>query len=153
MFKHSAVIARFAGVVGLLGACQVASPTDPSADQAVVAAGGTGTGGTPSGSAVSARVRCEVRSNRSKISVDGRVLSPANGQFSARAKSGANTATAPVKAAVAGEAEFDFDSDSGDIGAGAVAISPSFIGTEVTGEILDASGKVVATATSKCTVK
>ncbi len=147
------VLARFAGVVVLLGACQVASPTDPSADQAVVAAG-TGTGGTPSGYySVSARVTCEVRSHRSKISVDGRHLSPADGRFSARAKSGANTATAPAKAAVAGEAEFDFDSDSGDIGAGAVAISPSFIGTDVTGEIVDASGKVVATATVKCTVK
>lgn len=153
MLTHTGVLVRFAGVVGLLGACQVAAPTDPSADQAVVAAG-TGTGGRPSGSnSVSARVRCEVRSHRSKISVDGRYVSPADGRFTARAKSGANSATAPAKAAVAGEVEFDFDSDSGDIGAGAVAISPSFIGTDVTGEILDASGKVVATGTAKCTVK
>ena len=153
MFNHSLIVTRFAGGVLLLGACQAASPTDPSPDQ-TVGAGGTTTGGTPSGYySVAARVTCEVRSKRSRISVDGRRLSPADGQYSARAKSGANTASAPAKAAVAGEAEFDFDSDEGDIAAGAVAIAPNFIGTDVTGEILDASGKVVATATARCKVK
>jgi hypothetical protein len=159
MLHQKGTIARLAGIVVLLGACQAGSPTDPTADQAAntgqVSTGGTSTGGTTPSSyyTPAVRITCEVRSNRSKISVDGRSLRPADGTYSARARSGANLATAPAKTAVGGEVEFDFDSDAGDIAAGAVAIAPTFIATDVTGEILDLAGKVVAAASAKCTAK
>ncbi len=142
-----------AATTALLGACQAGAATDPSDDPAT-RNGTVTTGGTTSTTGTaSVRLRCEVRSNRSKISVDGRNLRPATGTFSARAKSGANVATAAAKAAISGEAEFDFDSDSGDIAEGAVAIPANFIAGTVTGEILDGTGAVVATATTTCTSK
>ncbi|MGE0439986.1 MAG: hypothetical protein AB7L66_03265 [Gemmatimonadales bacterium] len=139
--------------VAALVACQAGDVTDPSADRN--STGSVTTGGTPAGAAAGAvRVRCEVRSNRSKISVDGRSLRPATATYSARAVSGGNVASAPARAAVGGEVEFDFDSDPGDIAEGAVAIGAGFIvGGSVTGEILDAAGTLVATATVSCTVK
>lgn len=154
------------GPVLLLAACLGANPVDPSTDRA--ANTGTGTTGTtkdttgtasdttnPSGYYTpTARVRCEVRSNRSKISVDGNGLIPAGGTFTAKATSGANSATAPAAKAVGDEVEFDFDSDSGDIAEGAVAIAPNFIQNgSVSGQILNAAGKVVASATATCTSK
>lgn len=155
--RFSLLAVPFAAVTLALAACQGGSVTDPTADQTAragdIATGGS-TGTTPSGYyTTAARVRCEVRSNRSKISVDGRNLSPADGKYSARASSGGKTAVSPIKSAVAGEAEFDFDSDSGDVAAGAVAIPANFITGDVTGEVLDAAGKVVASATVKCTAK
>lgn len=143
----------------MLAACLGAGPTDPSANQ--TADTGTGTTGTSSDTTSTsgyytptARVSCEVRSNRSKISVDGNGLSPAGGTFTAKVTSGANSATAPAAKAVGDEVEFDFDSDSGDIAAGAVAIAPNFIqnGT-ASGQIINASGKVVASNTVSCTSK
>ena len=104
----------------------------------------------PAGSGT-ARVRCERRSNRSKISVDGNNL--AAGSYQARVTSGGNTATAPGQSTVGDEVEFDFDSESDDIAAGATAISASFIqGTppQVTGQILDGTGAVVTEATVTC---
>src|SRR6266849_7614112 len=77
--------------------------------------------------AANVRVRCEKRADRSKISVDGNDLVPANGQFTARATSGGNTARSGAQTAVAGEAEFDFDSNANDVAAGATRISASFI--------------------------
>ena len=99
-------------------------------------------------------VKCEVRSNRSKISVDGNDL--ANGSYQASAVSGANTATAPAHQTIGDEVEFDFDSDGGDIAAGATAIAADFIqGTppQVTGTILTLGGNVVVQATVDCIVR
>ncbi len=107
----------------------------------------------PSGNAT-VTVTCEVRANRSKISVDGNGL--AIGSYQATVSSGANTATAPAHPTVGDEVEFDFDSDSGDIAAGATAIAPTFIqGTppQVTGAILTLNGGLVAQGTADCLVK
>jgi hypothetical protein len=99
-------------------------------------------------------VKCEVRSNRSKISIDGNGM--ATGSYQAVATSGANTATAPAHPTIGDQVEFDFDSDGTDIAAGATAIAPSFIqGTppQVTGAILTLGGGVVVQATVDCVVK
>ena len=72
-----------------------------------------------------ARVRCELRTGRSRISVDGNNLAP--GSYRARVTSGGASVDAPAQAAVGDEVEFDFDSDGGDIAAGATAIPADFI--------------------------
>lgn len=107
----------------------------------------------PSGNAT-VIVKCEVRSNRSKISVDGNNL--AIGSYQANATSGANSATAPAHQTIGDEVEFDFDSDAGDIALGATAIDASFIQgapPQVTGTILTLGGGVVVQATVDCVVK
>lgn len=107
----------------------------------------------PSGNAT-VLVKCEVRADRSKISIDGNGL--ATGSYAAVATSGANTANAPARQTVGDEAEFDFDSDGGDIAAGATAIAADFIqGTppQVTGAIVTLGGNVVVSATVDCLVK
>ena len=107
----------------------------------------------PSGNAT-VIVKCEVRADRSKISVDGNGL--ATGSYQASVVSGANSATAPAHQTIGDEVEFDFDSDGGDIAAGATAIDAAFIqGTppQVTGTILTLGGGVVAEATVDCLVK
>lgn len=102
--------------------------------------------------APSARVSCEVRSNRSSISIDGRGL--AAGSYTTQAVSGANIASSPPEAAVAGEVQTDYDSNPKDIAAGDLPISAKFIvGAKVTGKVLDASGRVVASAAVACRVK
>ena len=104
--------------------------------------------------AANVRVRCEKRADRSKISVDGNDLVPANGQFTARATSGGVSVTAGPQTAVGDEAEFDFDSNANDVAAGATRISASFIqGNTVLGEIINAQNTVVASATVSCRVK
>jgi hypothetical protein len=98
-----------------------------------------------------ARVTCERRGDRSKISVDGENL--AAGTYTARAVSGTNAATSGATPSVGDEVEFDFDSDPADIAAGATPIAASFIvGTppSVTGEIRDGAENVVASATVPC---
>ena len=85
-----------------------------------------GNGGRPLPENVSAlsaslRVRCERRSTRSKISVDGNNLSPRNGRFRARVRASGGTVTSASKRAVGDEAEFDFDSNRNDIAQGAAA--------------------------------
>jgi hypothetical protein len=97
-----------------------------------------------------------VRSNRSKISVDGNGL--AAGSYQASATSGANAATAPAHQTIGDEVGFDFDSNAVDIAAGATAIDAAFIdftGTppQVTGAILTLGGGVVVQATVDCVVK
>jgi hypothetical protein len=97
------------------------------------------------------RVRCEVRADRSKISVDGSNLLV--GSYLAHASSGSNQVQAPAAATVGDEVEFDFDSNPNDIAAGAVAIATDFIeGTppQATGAILTLSGAVVVEATVDC---
>jgi hypothetical protein len=99
------------------------------------------------------RVRCEVRSDRSKISVDGNDL--ATGTYQAMVTSGANTATAAARQTIGDQVEFDFDSDAGDIAAGATAIAADFIQgspPQVTGAILTLGGSVVVEATVDCQV-
>ncbi len=113
------------------GACEATPPPPP-----------------PGGGGAVARVRCERRSNRSKISVDANGI--ASGTYTARVTSGGNTATSGPQGTVGDEVEFDFDSDNGDIAEGATPIASAFIqGLQVTGEVLDGS-TVVASATVSC---
>ena len=105
--------------------------------------------------AATLRVRCERRfnPNRSKASVDGNDLIPRNALYSARIRSGGNTATAPLKRAVGDEVEFDFDSNTGE---GGVRISPTFIvlnpsAPDLVGEILR-NGVVVLRQAVNCQV-
>ena len=115
--------------------------------------GGTPPPPPPSPNAI-ARVTCEVRSDRSRASVNGQNL--ASGEYSARIFAGANAAEADSTATVGDEVEFDFDSEPDDVAAGATPIAPDFIegGTPaVTGEILDASGAIVASGTATCRVR
>ena len=101
-----------------------------------------------------ARVTCEVRSDRSRASVNGQNL--ATGSYSARITSGANVATSTPAATVGDEVEFDFDSEPDDIAAGATAIGSDFVGggtPAVTGEILDGDGAIIASATATCRVR
>jgi len=113
------------------------------------------TDGTTVATTGSIKVKCEVRSDRSKISVDGNNLNPSDGPFTAMVQSGQNQlASAVAMNATGDEVEFDFDSDRGDIDEGATAIASNFIqGNEVTGEILNTSGGTVAMATVRCKVK
>jgi hypothetical protein len=112
------------------------------------------TTGSASVVAASLRVRCERRSNRSKISVDGNNLSPRNGRFRARVRAAGGTATSAVKRAVGDEAEFDFDSNRNDIAQGATRIAVNFIaarsGPDVIGEVLNAQGQVIASQGAEC---
>ena len=108
----------------------------------------------PGSGSPSARVTCERRASRSKISVDGRDLGA--GLYRAEARSGSNVATSGLAAAAGGEAEFDFDSDPGDVAAGATAVAAAFITGDppsVRGRILDAGGGLVAEATATCDVR
>jgi hypothetical protein len=76
--------------------------------------------------AASIDVKCETRSNRSKISVDARGL--ANGIYKARVRSGTALRWAKAyKRPSAGEVEFDFDSNRNDVLQGATYIPPTFI--------------------------
>lgn len=126
------------------------APFEPSTDLAV--------NGGVSVSAATARVRCEVRTGRrSKISVDGNNLA-VGGSYSARVRSGGNTASSPMAAAIGDQAGFDFDSNPADIAQGATAIPRSFIavqasGPDVTADILNASGVVVASGAADCRVR
>ena len=143
----------WAGCSAVLAACssELSGPTESS---------GTAAGATTANAsavAVSLRVRCERRSSRSKISVDGDNLSPRNGRFSARVRAAAGTVTSATKRAVGDEAEFDFDSNRNDIAQGATRISAKFItarsGPDVVGEILNSQGKVIASRGVECTFR
>jgi hypothetical protein len=143
----------WAGCSVVLAACgsEISAPTESSGATAVAATANA------SVVAVSLRVRCERRSSRSKISVDGNNLSPRNGRFSARVRAGGGTVTSATKRAVGDEAEFDFDSNRNDIAQGATRISARFItkrsGPDVVGEILNSQGKVIATRGVECTFR
>lgn len=102
--------------------------------------------------AATIRVRCEKRSNRSKISIDGKDLARRN--YKARVISGSNTVTSDPQAAVGDEVEFDFDSDPDDIADGATPIAPNFIQSgKVTGKILNPAGYTVISDTVSCRVR
>jgi len=77
--------------------------------------------------AATLRVRCEVRSNRSKISVDGKRIKSTGSVTAVVTNTDGLSVTAPAKPIVLKQVEFDFDSDSGDIADGATPISPDFI--------------------------
>lgn len=89
------------------------------------------------------RVRCEIRSNRSKVSVDA--TSIASGTYKASVTSGGVEVVSGNAETIGDEIEFDFDSDSGDIAEGATEIGSNFIqNSVVTGKIYNASGDLVA---------
>jgi hypothetical protein len=73
------------------------------------------------------RVRCEVRSNRSKISVDGKKIKSTGNVTAVVTNTDGISVAADPKLIVLKQVEFDFDSDSGDIADGATPISPNFI--------------------------
>ena len=101
-----------------------------------------------------ARVACERRADRSKISVGGQNL--AAGTYTAHVTSSTNAATSAPALAVGDEVEFDFDSDPGDIAAGAAQIAADFIAgipASVTGEIRDSADNVAASATVTCVLR
>lgn len=91
-------------------------------------------------------VKCETRSNRSKISVDGKNLP--SGQYYAIVTSGANSAQSLLQNTIGDEVEFDFDSEQDDIAAGATAIPADFIDGPVTGQIFDDGDNLVASLES-----
>lgn len=102
--------------------------------------------------AQSVDVKCEVRSDRSRASVDGENL--ASGNYSAVLISGSNTAQSPYEATRGDEVEFDFDSNRRDIRQGATAIDQDFIvNRRVTGQLLDVAGRIVAQRTVRCEKK
>lgn len=92
-------------------------------------------------------VSCEKRTNRSKISVDGKNL--ASGDYSSTIMSGAGSATSLIKTTVGDEVEFDFDSSADDVAQGAKEISADFIQNEtVSAEIFDIDNNLVVSATN-----
>ena len=97
------------------------------------------------------RVRCERRSNRSKISVDANNVSPRNARYKARVRAAGGTVTSGLKRAVGDEVEFDFDSNTE---AGATRIARNFIqhraGADVIAQLLNANGVVVASRGVEC---
>jgi len=102
--------------------------------------------------AATIRVRCEQRSNRSKISVDGNDL--AAGEYKARVRSGGKNRTSGLHSTVGDEVEVDFDSAPRDIAAGAAPIPANFIQNgEVTAKILTRDGRTVISDTVDCRVR
>jgi hypothetical protein len=133
------------GVVGLGTACEE-SPTSP--DAGLLPAQNIST------LSATLRVRCERRSDRSKISVDANNVVPRNGTFRARVRAAGGTRTSAPKRAVGDEVEFDFDSERDDIAAGATPIPANFIqrrdGPDVIGVLLNAQGQVVVRRGVEC---
>jgi hypothetical protein len=106
----------------------------------------------PDADAASIRVRCEERSDRSKISVDGKDLTPGN--YKARVISDSNRKTSPLQPTVGDEVEFDFDSNPDDVAAGATQIPSNFIqNATVAGKIINSEGFTVAIDTVTCKLK
>jgi hypothetical protein len=98
------------------------------------------------------RVKCEVRADRSKASVDGRNL--AGGQYFASLSSGSNTAATPLQNTIGDQAEFDFSSQPRDIRKGATSIAKDFIvNRQVVGTLYNASGVIVAQQTRQCRMR
>jgi hypothetical protein len=97
------------------------------------------------------KVKCEIRSDRSRISVDGNNL--IMGKYYVTVKSTNNSATTSLKSTIGDEVEFDFDSAPDDIATGDIAISADFLDTEVSAVIFDASGIEVVKGSSTCLIK
>ena len=159
MTKFQLAIAAVASalIIAVSAACAadaagIADPNVPNgADATALTATGDLATATPN---AGVRLRCERRSNRSKISVDGRNLTPRGGTFRARVRAAGGTATSGTQRAVGDEAEFDFDSNRNDIREGATRIAANFVrsraGADVVAEILNAQGGVVATQSGDC---
>jgi hypothetical protein len=97
-----------------------------------------------------ARLRCEVRSDRSRITIEVDQLR--DGVYAARVSSGDNVAVS-LPRQVDTETEFRFDSRLSDILGGATPIAPSFLRGDpprARGEILDGLGRVVASDSEEC---
>lgn len=98
------------------------------------------------------RVKCEVRSDRSTASVDGKNV--AAGNYYAVLTSGSNSATSTAQPAVRREVEIDFSSQQRDINKGATALTPDFIvDGQATGALYTEAGVLVATKTVGCRVR
>ncbi|HNP52267.1 MAG TPA: hypothetical protein PKJ85_10800 [Nitrosomonas nitrosa] len=109
-----------------------------------------GNGGTDTSNIL---VSCEKRSNRSKISVDGKNL--VVGNYSSTVTSGDESVSSPVKSSVGDEIEFDYDSAADDIAEGATVISADFIqnGT-ISAVIVDNSDNLIASVNNAvCAVR
>lgn len=92
-------------------------------------------------------VSCEKRTNRSKISVDGKNLP--SGDYSSRVISGNVSVVSSIKTTFSDEVEFDFDSSTNDIAEGATEISADFIQNgSVNAEIFDDNGNTIASITN-----
>ncbi len=92
-------------------------------------------------------VRCEQRTNRSKISVDGKDLVP--GDYSATVTSGDGSVPSSIQTTVGDEVEFDFDSAADDVAQGATEISADFIqNNAVDAGIADANGNTIVSVTN-----
>jgi hypothetical protein len=137
-----------AGLVGTVAACsnEALDPSSSSSPAATIQ-----TGDDLNSLAAALRVRCERRTNRSKISVDANNVTPRNGRFRARVRAAGGTATSALKRAVGDEVEFDFDSNTE---AGATRIPANFIraraGADVVGQLLNVNGVVVASRGVEC---
>jgi hypothetical protein len=83
--------------------------------------------GSATAAAATLRVRCEVRSNRSKISVDGKRIKSTGSVTAVVTNTDGTSVTADPKPIVLREVEFDFDSDAGDVAEGATLIPSDFI--------------------------
>jgi hypothetical protein len=146
----------FAVLAGALAACtgETTAPTAPFEQASVTTDHPTTISDNVTAISATLRVRCERRSNRSKVSVDGNNLSPRNGSFRARVRAAGGTATSGTRRAVGDEVEFDFDSDRGDIAWGATRIPARCIvartGSDVIGELLNAQGRVIASQGAEC---
>ncbi len=98
------------------------------------------------------RLRCEVRSDRSKVSVDGKGLT--EGQYFTAISSGNNSAESSLQSTNFGEVEFDFDSAPDDIASGDAAIDAGFIqNNRVLATILNESGEVIASTEVNCIIE
>jgi hypothetical protein len=95
----------------------------------------------------SIRVRCEVRSDRSRASVDGNNLK--SGKYTARIESGSNTKDSKkAQRTIGDEVEFDFDSNTGE---GGTRIDQNFIvGGQLTGMLINKRGDIVEQDTVNC---
>jgi len=99
-------------------------------------------------------VSCEQRTNRSRISVDGKDLVPGN--YSATVASGTNSALSLVQSTIGDEVEFDFDSSANDVAQGATEISADFIqnGIMVIASIVDDNDNTIVSVTDVlCSVR
>src|SRR5690348_9174017 len=134
------------------------TPSGPSSSPAVESQSpALATTATPAAVGATIRLRCERRSNRSRISVDASGLVPSTGRFRARVTAAGGTATSPLKRGVGGQDEFDFDSNPTDVRAGTTQISATFIrartGPDVVAKVLNAAGVVVATRSGDCVIR
>ena len=94
-------------------------------------------------------LQCELREDRSIVSVKGRNLE--QGDYSVNISSGTVTVETDAVATDEDEVEFDFDSDPGDVAEGDIEISALFIVDDtVEAELLNAAGDPVLTATATC---